>query len=97
MHKYMRAIGFSEYTDRKKLNKLLQTIITDADEREYAVSKEHVIQGVFYKSFADRIGIALYGEFDESENFIYDYYFPYLKSYDVTTTEDVNIERHAAR
>ena len=35
MHKYMRAIGFSEYSDRKKLKELLTDVIMKADERAY--------------------------------------------------------------
>lgn len=97
MHKYMRAIGFSEYTDRKKLKELLTDVIMNADERAYTMNKEDILLGEFCRNFADRMGIAVCGEFDEDDKFIYEYYYPYLIGSDVTSTEDVTIERHAAK
>lgn len=97
MHKYMRAIGFSEYTDRKKMKNLLTDVIVNADERAYTMNQENILLGEFCRNFADRMGIAVCGEFDEEDKFIYEYYYPYLRSDEVTTTEDVSIERHAAK
>lgn len=97
MHKYMRAIGFSEYTDRKKLKELLTDVIMNADERAYTLNQENVMLGEFCKNFADNMGVAVYGEFDEEDKFIYEYYIPYLKGTGITTCEDVSIERHAAK
>ena len=97
MHKYMRAIGCSEYTARKKLKELLTDVIMNADERAYTMNKEDILLGEFCRNFADRMGIAVCGEFDEDDKFIYEYYYPYLIGSDVTSTEDVTIERHAAK
>ena len=97
MHKYMRAIGFSEYSDRKKLKELLTDVILNADERSYTINNENILIGEFCRNFADRMGIAVCGEFDEEDKFIYDYYYPYLRGDEVTTNEDVTVERHIAR
>lgn len=97
MHKYMRAIGFSEYSDRKKLKELLTDVVLNADERSYTMNSEGILIGEFCRNFADRMGIAVCGEFDEEDKFIYDYYYPYLKGDEITTNEDVTVERHAAR
>ena len=97
MHKYMRAIGFSEYSDRKKLKDLLTDVILSADERSYTMNSEGILIGEFCRNFADRMGIAVCGEFDEEDKFIYDYYYPYLKGDEITTNEDVTVERHASR
>lgn len=97
MHKYMRAIGFSYYTDRKKLKELLTDVIVNADERSYTMNSEGILLGEFCRNFADRMGIAVCGEFDEDDKFIYEYYYPYLRGNEVTTNEDVTVERHAAR
>ena len=97
MHKYMRAIGFSEYSDRKKLKELLADVILNADERSYTMNSEGILIGEFCRNFADRMGIAVCGEFDEEDKFIYEYYYPYLRGDEVTTNEDVTVERHAAR
>ena len=97
MHKYMRAIGFSEYSDRKKLKELLTDVILNADERSYTINNENILIGEFCRNFADRMGIAVCGEFNEEDKFIYDYYYPYLRGDEVTTNEDVTVERHIAR
>ncbi len=97
MHKYMRAIGFSEYTDRKRLKDLLTDVIINSDERAYTMNQEEILLGEFCKNFAGRVGIAVCGEFDEEDRFIYEYYYPYLRGTDITTAEDVSVERHAAK
>ena len=47
MHKYMRAIGFSEYTDRKKLKELLTDVIMNSDHRAYTMNQEGILLGEF--------------------------------------------------
>ena len=97
MHKFMRAIGFSEYTDRTKLKELLKNIILTADQRAYTLNDEDVMLGEFSKNFADHMGITVCGEFDEEDKFTYEYYYPYLRGRGVTSTEDISVERHASR
>lgn len=97
MHKYMRAIGFSNLTDRKKLKELLTDTIMNADKRAYTLNQEGIMLGEFCKNFADGMGISVCGEFDEDDKFVYEYYYPYLTGSGITTTEDVSVERHAAK
>ena len=97
MHKYMRAIGFSNYTDRKKIKELLTDTVMNSDKRAYTLNQEGIMLGEFCKNFADNMGVAVCGEFDEEDKFIYDYYFPYLTGSGITTTEDVSVERHATK
>ena len=47
--------------------------------------------------FAVENGIAVCGEFDEDERFIYEYYYPYLEGSGITSCEDVSVERHAEK
>lgn len=97
MHGYLRAIGFSELKDRKRLKELLTDTIMTSDRRAYTMTSENVMLGEFCKDFADDLGIAVCGEFDEEDKFVYEYYYPYLRGEGVTTCEDVSVERHAAR
>ncbi len=97
MHKYMRAIGFTGYSDRKKLRELLTDVIMNSSERSFTTNTEDIMLGEFCKDFAENIGIAVCGEFDENEKFIYDYYYPYMRGSQISSTEDVSVERHAAR
>lgn len=97
LHKYMRAIGFSEYSNRKKLKELLTDVIINSEQRGYTLNQEEIMLGEFSKNFADKIGVAVCGEFDDEDKFIYDYYFPYLIGSGITSYEDVSVERHAAK
>lgn len=99
MHKYMRAIGFSSFPNRKALKKLLAEVVVNSTERAYTTGPDGILIGEFRKDFAENMGIAVCGEFDEEDDdkFIYDYYYPYLRGTGVTTTEDVSVERHAEK
>lgn len=99
MHKYLRAIGFSKFESRKELKELLTSVVVNSTQRTYTTGADEVMLGEFCRDFAENMGIAVCGEFDEEDDdkFIYDYYFPYLRGTGVTTTEDVSVERHAAK
>lgn len=97
MHKYLRAIGFSSLTERKKVKELLTEVVMNSDERTYTTNSENVMLGEFRKNFAGNMGIAVCGEFDDDDKFIYDYYYPYLEGNGITSYEDVSVERHAAK
>ena len=96
MHKYMRAIGFSEVWNRKELQKLLTNVVVEGKERAYTSNGDETLLASFSKEFAPNIGITVCGEFDEDDKFVYEYYFPFLRGSNITTQEDVSIERHAA-
>lgn len=95
MHKYMRAIGFSNIKNRRKLQELLVEAVVNSDSRNVARNQENVILGEFSKDFANGLGISVCGEFDENEKFTFEYYYPYLEGSGITSYEDVTVERHA--
>lgn len=96
MHKYMRAIGFSKMKDRKELQSLLTDVVVEGTERAYTSNGEDTLLASFSREFAPNIGITVCGEFDAEDKFVYEYYFPFLKGSNVTTQEDISVERHAA-
>ena len=96
MHKYMRAIGFSEVWSRKELQKLLTDVVVEGKERAYTSNGDETLLASFSKEFAPNIGVTVCGEFDDDDKFVYEYYFPFLRGSNITTQEDVSIERHAA-
>lgn len=97
MHKYMRAIGFSNLENRRKLQSLLTEVVVNSDRRSITANQNKVILGEFCKDFAPGLGIAVCGEFEEDEKFTYDYYYPYLDGKGITSYEDVSVERHAEK
>lgn len=91
----MRAIGFSKLKNRKELQDLITDIIVNADERSYTSKDDDIIIAEFCKDFAENIGIAVCGEFDSEDKFSFDYYYPYLRGTEISSEEDVSVERHA--
>ncbi len=96
MHKFLRAVGFSSIKNRHELTNLITSSIQNAQRRAYVTNNENVILAEFARDYADGIGVAVCGEFDDQDKFIYEYYYPYLIPTAVSTEEDLNVERHAA-
>lgn len=97
MHKYLRAIGFSNLQNRKEQQKLLADVVRHSTRHAMTVNTEEAFLGEFCKDFTDRIGIAVCGEFDEEEKFIYEYYFPYVKGTGISSYGELSVERHAEK
>ena len=95
LHKYMSAVGFSCINNRKEYEKLIQLCAVEASERSYTSYGDDTMLTVFNKEFAPGIGIAVCGEYDESNSFSYEYSYPYLKGTGITTTEDLTVEKHS--
>jgi hypothetical protein len=95
MHRYLRAIGFSEITS-PEYKKLMIDTIKNPDYRGYTLSENDDFLAEFSKNYASELGLTVSGTFDEKENFQIEYVFPYLKGAGITSYEDVSVERHAA-
>ena len=98
MHKFLRAIGFSEFDTRKKVQSLVKACVLDATEKNFTANGDDTMLAEYCKEFSPYFGIAVCGELSEDNHkFSYDYYYPYLKADKISTYEDINIERQAAR
>ncbi len=98
MHRYLRAIGFSRLKNRSEVNELLAYIIRNADEKKYtSIDDTDVMFSEYSKEFAKNTGIIVRGEYNEDNQFIFDYYFPYLRGIQISSYEDISIERHAEK
>ena len=93
----MRAIGFSKLSDRREEQKLITDIIINSSHRAYTSNGEETILAEFCEDFAENMGIAVCGEFDADDKFTFDYFYPYLKGREVSSYEDVSVERHAEK
>lgn len=97
MHRYLRAIGFSQIESRKQVQDLIKDIIHTATKRSYTSNGNDTIYAEYSKDFAENMGITVRGEFEEDNTFLYSHYFPYLKGMHLSSEEDVSIERHAEK
>ena len=105
MHKYLRAIGFSGIKNRKEYENLIRLCVQDATKREYTtkdvtsaekgfLQTDESMTALFYRDFAKGLGLAVCGEYDENNHFSYDYCFPYLHGEEISSYEDITVERH---
>lgn len=95
MHKYLRAIGFSTLESKKKLQELIKDVITTATNRSFTNNGKDTVFTEYSKEFAENIGIIVRGEFEEDNVFIYSHYVPFIRGTNISSYEDVSVERHA--
>ncbi|MCM1183920.1 MAG: DUF3881 family protein [Roseburia sp.] len=65
--------------------------------RDIAADENDRVYAELFLDFVHGAGICVRGEFDEENNFLYEYYFPYLRGMHVSSNEDVTVERHAEK
>ena len=97
MHSYLKSIGFSEISDKKEMDRILDEVTIRYDEiREVERGKKHNFVEMS-KSFGCDFGITVCGEMDENNRFQMEYYFPYFRGTGITSEEEIVIEKHAGK
>ncbi len=96
MHKFLRAIGFSELK-KEDLDTLFHGIIDRPTTQKVAEDSEGYEFVELTKEFGDSFGIALRGTFNEEDVFSTDYYYPYFCGTTLSTEERPEIEKHAEK
>lgn len=95
MHKYLRAIGFSELKKTSDLDVLLKEVRENYDQKKVVETKEGRQFAEYTREFALDCGIKVCGEFNEENEFQEEYYFPFLLGSAVSSSEEVIIERQS--
>ena len=97
MHNFLRAIGFSELRDDIDAEFYLKRAINEKYRTDQlSLGRGRVVEQ-YQLQVAPSMGIAVLGHRDGGGDFVRDYYFPFMKSYDGTLTEEGSVERHAER
>ena len=97
MHKFLKAAGFSMCRREKDIKAVLRTLARDASSIRYYQIDHDTTMCEVKCEVAPRIGIAMYGETDDNDDPGMDYYFPYLESNEVSSTEHCTVQRHIDR
>lgn len=94
MHRYLRAIGFSQLKTKNDQNKLIAIALNDATKRQEISIGSKTRLAQISRSFGNNIGLSIIGEFDDEDAFYLDHSFPYCLGSYTTTQPDIQIERH---
>ena len=97
MHKYLKAAGFSNLTRKKDLEKILSEVISHYDRKKVVENEEGHLFAEISKEFGYDCGITVCGEYDENNVFQMEYYFPYFSGSQITSYEEIVVERHAGK
>lgn len=97
MHKFLRTVGFSMYQKKRDIENLIEGLIRDKE-----LVKKVQIDGdtnlcEIHGEIAPGMGIAAVGEMDAQDNFHMEYYYPYLRSREESSTSDCSIQRHTEK
>lgn len=65
--------------------------------RDIAADEDDIVYAELSLDFVHGAGICVRGEFDEENTFLYEYYFPYVKGNQISSSEDITIERQAEK
>lgn len=93
LHKFLRAIGFSDIT-KKDLEIILKDIIDVPEIMRITRDSEDNEYTELSHEFFDRMGIKVVGSFDDKDSFHMEYYYPYYLGNNITTREKVDVEKH---
>ncbi|MFA9463455.1 MAG: DUF3881 family protein [Velocimicrobium sp.] len=93
MHSYLKAIGFSSVNTRMDLDKIIGLVMDQPTEKNSSkISRIEAITEI-KRDFADGMGVAVRGTYDEKGFFHLEHYFPYYRGNAVTAKEDIIINK----
>lgn len=93
MHSYLRAVGFSNVSNRSDFQKIVGIVMENPTEKyKVQIGNKSKLAEV-KKDFMQDIGIGIVGEYDEKGFFYFGHYFPYCKGRYISATEDVCINK----
>ncbi len=94
MHQFLRAVGFSNIKNKKQVRDLLNDVIINPNRKEFIETGRDSILAEYSKNYCNTCGITLRGEYDDTNNLTLDFYYPFVQGDEVSTSEEVSIERH---
>lgn len=96
MHKFLRSIGFSDMK-KDELEEIFDQILQYPTVHKAAIDSEGNEFVEITKEFGDFFGITLRGIYRENETFEVEYYYPYFFGKNISTMEQVDVEKHAEK
>ena len=76
---------------------LQDDVVKHCGEKKLFRDENGRLMAEFSRDYAPGVGLTVCGEIDESDHFLAEYSFPYLRGENVSTHEEISIERHAGK
>ena len=96
MHKFLKAIGFSDIT-KKQLDDVIKNIIDKPEKLKVTKDSEGNEFAELSCDVAPNMGITVRGIYNDDDGFDIDYYYPYFMGSEKTTNEIIDIEKHSEK
>lgn len=96
MHKFLRAIGFSEIK-KADLKELFAEIVEHPTVQKTAEDSEGNEFAEISKEFGEFFGISIRGVYKDEDTFEMEYYYPYFCGKAISTEEQIEVEKHAEK
>lgn len=93
MHSYLRAIGFSEYTSKANIEKLLNYSSKAPDSQHELIGYGDDRVAEVKKDFGEDFGLMFTGTCIDDEYIDIDYYYPYVYSKVIPVNAKINVEK----
>jgi hypothetical protein len=97
MHKYLRAIGFSQLKELVDQERLVQDVLSHYDFKKVIENENHELYGEISREYAPNAGVTVCGHYDDENLFHMEYYYPHFWGSQVISYEQVTVERHIAQ
>ncbi len=97
MHKFLRAVGFSNCTRRKDLQKILERAEAEAELIRVVHDENGDIRAQKQISLGRRIGLSLCGTMNDDDQFELEFYFPFHLGNCITSQAPCQIQKHAEK
>ncbi len=97
MHKFMRTLGFSMYQKKQDMEKLLRRLAKEAERTGILTDTDGSRLCELRTEIAPGTGVAIVGQLSEKGTFRREYYYPYIKSTEISSRAECSIQRHTER
>ena len=95
MHKYLRAIGFSEYNTKKDIDDFFLKHLNEENLMSTYTSTDGRRIGQYRIFVCHNASIHIIGEDDNKKIANIDFYYPMLKGHDYSLIQECTIEKHS--
>ena len=95
MHKYLRAVGFSEFEKKSQVDEFFKENLKDENLISTYMTQDMRLCGQYNINVCNGAGISVIGEQEKNQLTLIDFYYPFIKGYDYTLIQECTIERHS--